>query len=471
MERKNCWEDITTRAKEKEVDRFAKGYMEFLNNGKTERECVDQIVNRIEEAGYTELSKIGKKKLKAGDKVYATWMNKTLVMFQIGKKPLQEGLNILGAHIDSPRLDVKQNPLYEDNGIAYLDTHYYGGIKKYQWVTLPLAIHGVVVKKDGTTVELAIGEDEDDPVFFISDLLPHLGAEQMDKKAAKVIEGEALDLIVGNKPIILDKKAKETEEGKKAAKEAVKSGVLDILKNQYDIEEEDFISAELEIVPAGKAREAGFDRSMILGYGQDDRVCAYTSYEAMLEIGAVERTACCILVDKEEIGSVGATGMQSKFFENTVAELMDACGSYSELAVRKCLANSYMLSSDVSAAFDPSYASAFEKKNAAILGKGIVFNKFTGARGKSGSNDANAEYIGIIRKVLDDAKVNFQTAELGKVDVGGGGTIAYILALYGMNVIDSGVAVLNMHAPWEATSKIDVFEAKRAYIAFLNGIK
>ena len=471
MERKNCWEDITTRAKEKEVDRFAKGYMEFLNNGKTERECVDQIVNRIEEAGYTELSKIGKKKLKAGDKVYATWMNKTLVMFQIGKKPLQEGLNILGAHIDSPRLDVKQNPLYEDNGIAYLDTHYYGGIKKYQWVTLPLAIHGVVVKKDGTTVELAIGEDEDDPVFFISDLLPHLGAEQMDKKAAKVIEGEALDLIVGNKPIILDKKAKETDEGKKAAKEAVKSGVLDILKNQYDIEEEDFISAELEIVPAGKAREAGFDRSMILGYGQDDRVCAYTSYEAMLEIGAVERTACCILVDKEEIGSVGATGMQSKFFENTVAELMDACGSYSELAVRKCLANSYMLSSDVSAAFDPSYASAFEKKNAAILGKGIVFNKFTGARGKSGSNDANAEYIGIIRKVLDDAKVNFQTAELGKVDVGGGGTIAYILALYGMNVIDSGVAVLNMHAPWEATSKIDVYEAKRAYIAFLNGIK
>ncbi len=471
MERKNCWEDITTRAKEKEVDRFAKGYMEFLNNGKTERECVDQIVNRIEEAGYTELSKIGKKKLKAGDKVYATWMNKTLVMFQIGKKPLQEGLNILGAHIDSPRLDVKQNPLYEDNGIAYLDTHYYGGIKKYQWVTLPLAIHGVVVKKDGTTVELAIGEDEDDPVFFISDLLPHLGAEQMDKKAAKVIEGEALDLIVGNKPIILDKKAKETEEGKKAAKEAVKSGVLDILKNQYDIEEEDFISAELEIVPAGKAREAGFDRSMILGYGQDDRVCAYTSYEAMLEIGAVERTACCILVDKEEIGSVGATGMQSKFFENTVAELMDACGTYSELAVRKCLANSYMLSSDVSAAFDPSYASAFEKKNAAILGKGIVFNKFTGARGKSGSNDANAEYIGIIRKVLDDAKVNFQTAELGKVDVGGGGTIAYILALYGMNVIDSGVAVLNMHAPWEATSKIDVYEAKRAYIAFLNGIK
>ena len=471
MERKNCWEDITTRAKEKEVDKFAKSYMEFLDNGKTERECVDRIVNRIEEAGYTELSKIGKKKLKAGDKVYATWMNKSLVMFQIGKKPLQEGLNILGAHIDSPRLDVKQNPLYEDNGIAYLDTHYYGGIKKYQWVTLPLAIHGVVVKKDGTTVELAIGEDEDDPVFFISDLLPHLGAEQMDKKAAKVIEGEALDLIVGNKPLHFDKKKELSEEEKKSAKEAVKAGVLDILKNQYDVEEEDFISAELEIVPAGKAREAGFDRSMILGYGQDDRVCAYTSYEAMLEIGAVERTACCILVDKEEIGSVGATGMQSKFFENTVAELMDACGSYSELALRKCLANSYMLSSDVSAAFDPSYASAFEKKNAAILGQGIVFNKFTGARGKSGSNDANAEYIGIIRKVLDDAKVNFQTAELGKVDVGGGGTIAYILALYGMNVIDSGVAVLNMHAPWEATSKIDVFEAKRAYVAFLNGIK
>ena len=471
MERKNCWEDITTRAKEKEVDRFAKSYIEFLNNGKTERECVDQIVNRIEAEGYTELSKFGKKKLKAGDKVYSVLMNKTLVMFKIGKNPITEGFNILGAHIDSPRLDVKQNPLYEDNGIAYLDTHYYGGIKKYQWVTLPLAIHGVLVKKDGTTVEVAIGEDEDDPVFFISDLLIHLGSEQLDKKGAKVIEGEALDLIVGNKPMIIDKKAKETEEGKKNAKEAVKAGVLDILKNQYDIEEEDFISAELEVVPAGKAREAGFDRSMILGYGQDDRVCAFTSVEAMLEVGNLDRTACCILVDKEEIGSVGATGMQSKFFENTVAELMDALGCYSELNLRKCLANCHMLSSDVSAGFDPLYASVYEKKNAAVLGNGIVFNKFTGARGKVSSNDANAEYIGLIRKVLGDANVNFQTAELGKVDAGGGGTIAYILALYGMNVIDSGVAVLNMHAPWEATSKIDVFEAKKAYVAFLNGIK
>ncbi len=382
-------------------------------------------------------------------------------------------MNILGAHIDSPRMDVKQNPLFEEGGFAYLDTHYYGGVKKYQWVTLPLAIHGVIVKKDGTTVEVAVGEDEDDPVFFISDLLIHLAAEQLEKKAAKVIEGEALDLIVGNKPLVIkaEKEGKKEEKngGAEAAKEAVKAGVRDILKNTYDVSEEDFISAELEIVPAGKAREAGFDRSMILAYGQDDRVCAFTSLKAMLDTKKTERTVCCILVDKEEIGSVGATGMQSKFFENSVAELMELAGEYSELNVRRCLSRSCMLSSDVSAGFDPSYASYFEKKNAAFLGKGMVFNKFTGARGKSGSNDANAEYMAHIRGIFDKKGVQFQTAELGKVDVGGGGTIAYILALYGMNVIDSGVAVLNMHAPWEATSKADIYEAYRGYKAFVEG--
>ncbi len=386
---------------------------------------------------------------------------------------MTEGLNILGAHIDSPRLDVKQNPLYEDGGMAYLDTHYYGGVKKYQWVTLPLAIHGVVVKKDGTTVELNVGENDDDPVFFVSDLLIHLAGEQLKKDAARVIEGEALDLIVGSRPISIkgdaENKTDEKEEKKEKAKEAVKAGILDILKKTYDMEEEDFLSAELEIVPAGKAREAGFDRSMILAYGQDDRVCAFTSMRAMLDMKQTDRTLCCILVDKEEIGSVGATGMQSRFFENAVAELMNLNGEYSELNLRRCLSRSCMLSSDVSAGFDPTFASCFEKKNAAFMGKGMVFNKFTGSRGKSGSNDANAEYMAHLRRILDEKKVVYQTAELGKVDVGGGGTIAYILALYGMNVIDSGVAVLNMHAPWEATSKADVYETYRGYMAFAEG--
>lgn len=473
MEQKNTWE--TYNAKQlKEVDAFAREYMEFLNNGKTERECIDQIVNTVEADGYQELEALVKagKKLKAGDKVYAVWMNKSIVLFQIGKKPLAEGINILGAHIDSPRLDVKQNPLYEDGGFAYLDTHYYGGVKKYQWVTIPLAIHGVVVKKDGSTVEINVGENEDDPVFFVSDLLIHLAQEQMEKKANKVIEGEALDIIIGNKPLVIEKKDKKDKDDKDgengATKDAVKKGILEILKKDYDFEEEDFISAELEVVPAGKAREAGFDRSMILAYGQDDRVCAFSSLKAMLEIGQTERTACCILVDKEEIGSVGATGMQSKFFENAVAEVLGLTGEYSELALRRCLAHSCMLSSDVSSAFDPTYASSFDKKNVAYLGGGMVFNKFTGSRGKSGSNDANAEYLGHIRAIFEKEKVNFQTAELGKVDLGGGGTIAYILALYGMNVIDSGVAVLNMHAPWEATSKADVYETKRGYMAFLK---
>ena len=484
MERKNVWE--TYDAKQlKKLEKLNKEYRDFLDNGKTERECVDTIVNTIEAEGYRELNSLIKegKALKKGDKVYSVWMNKSIVMYRIGKKPMAEGINILGAHIDSPRLDVKQNPLYEDGGFAYLDTHYYGGVKKYQWVALPLAIHGVVVKKDGTTVELNVGENEDDPVFFVSDLLIHLAAEQLEKKAAKVIEGEALDLIVGSRPLVLGEKNKaekeegesredKEEKGDKAeskAKDAVKAGVLDILKETYGIGEEDFISAELEIVPAGRAREAGFDRSMILSYGQDDRVCAFTSMRAMLDVKETERTLCCILVDKEEIGSVGATGMNSCFFENSVAELMNLSGEYSELNVRRCLANSCMLSSDVSAGYDPSYASCFEKKNAAFIGKGMVFNKFTGSRGKSGSNDANAEYIAHLRGILDGKGIVYQTAELGKVDVGGGGTIAYILAKYGMNVIDSGVAVLNMHAPWEATSKADVYEVYRGYKAFAEG--
>ena len=421
MERRNAWKDYDKK-ETKELEKLCKDYRKFLDNGKTERECVKYIVHLAEKAGYQDLENViqSGKKIKSGDKLYAVNMKKAIALFQIGTAPLEEGLNILGAHIDSPRMDVKQNPLYEDTDLAYLDTHYYGGIKKYQWVTLPLAIHGVVAKKNGEVVDIVIGEEETDPIFCVTDLLIHLAGEQMDKKAAKVVEGEQLDILVGSRPL-----AKEE-------KEPVKKMVLSILKKKYDIEEEDFLSAELEIVPAGKAREAGLDASMIMAYGQDDRVCAYTSAAAMFDMGEVTRTACCLLVDKEEIGSVGATGMQSKFFENTVAELMDAMGQYSELKLKRCLAGSYMLSSDVSAAYDPNFASAFEKKNAAYFGRGVVFNKFTGARGKSGSNDANAEYIGKLRKIMDDNGVAFQTAELGKVDIGGGGTIAYILSLYGM---------------------------------------
>ena len=471
MEYRNTWERYSE-AQLQDVDVLSQEYMEFLNNGKTERECIDQIVNLIEEKGYRELEAVMESgdKLQAGDRVYSVWMNKSIVLFQIGTDKMADGINILGAHIDSPRLDIKQNPLYEDGGFAYLDTHYYGGVKKYQWVTIPLAIHGVVVKKDGSIVEVSVGEKDEDPVFFVSDLLIHLAQEQLEKKANKVIEGEALDIIVGNRPLVIEKKeadGKNEEKGEKdekaAEKDAVKKGILDILQKSYGIEEEDFISAELEVVPAGRAREAGFDRSMILAYGQDDRVCAFTSLKAMLEIGQTARTACCILVDKEEIGSVGATGMQSRFFENAVAEVMNLTGEYSELNVRRCLARSCMLSSDVSSAYDPSYAASFDKKNVAYLGNGMVFNKFTGSRGKSGSNDANAEYLGHIRGIFEKEDVNFQTAELGR-----GGTIAYILALYGMNVIDCGVAVLNMHAPWEATSKADVYETKRGYVAFLE---
>ncbi|MCH4190874.1 MAG: aminopeptidase [Butyrivibrio sp.] len=491
MNRKNTWTGYSQKQM-KEADRFAEDYKAFLDSAKTEREAIDSIVNEIEKSGYVELSSLinGKKKLQKGDKVYSVWMNKSVVMFRIGSEPMENGMNILGAHIDSPRLDVKQNPLYEDGGFAYLDTHYYGGIKKYQYVALPLALHGVVVRKDGTTVQLNVGEDEDDPVFFVSDLLIHLAQEQMGKKASEVIEGEALDLIIGNKPLIIDNSEKEKAEKKnekltagqqyamdaekaesdekKKVSGAVKRGIMAILKDNYGFEEDDFISAELEIVPAGKARDAGFDRSMVFAYGQDDRVCAYPSMRAILAAENLRRTACCILVDKEEIGSVGATGMQSHFFENAVAEVMNLMGDYNDIKLRRCLANSSMLSSDVSSAYDPNYASAFERKNVAFLGGGMVFNKFTGSRGKYSSNDANAEYIAHIRNIFDQEKINFQTAELGKVDVGGGGTIAYILALYGMNVIDSGVPVLNMHAPWEATSKADIYEVLRGYIAFLE---
>lgn len=457
MERKNAWKEYTKKER-KELEKVNAAYREFLSVGKTERECVVEIVRQAEEAGYVSLETVQKndRKIKKGDRIYAVCMNKSVALFQIGDEPLEKGMNILGAHIDSPRLDVKQNPLYEEGEMAYLDTHYYGGIKKYQWVTLPLAIHGVVVKKDGKTVTINLGEKEEDPVFCVTDLLVHLAGTQMEKKAAKVIEGEKLDLLIGSIPL-------EKEE-----KDAVKANILKLLQEQYGIEEEDFISAELEIVPAGAARELGIDRSMIMSYGQDDRVCAYTSLAAMLEAKDLKRTACCLLVDKEEIGSVGATGMQSHFFENTVAELINLQGEYSELKLKRCLSRCYMLSSDVNAGFDPLFADAFEKKNASFCGQGVVFSKFTGSRGKSGSNDANAEYLAKLRKVMDDNHVTYQTAELGKVDIGGGGTIAYILSLYGMEVIDSGVAVLNMHAPWEITSKADVYEAKKCYAAFLK---
>ena len=466
MERANAWNKYDSK-KKAEVFDFAEKYRQFISKCKTERECVKEGVNLLKEAGYEDLKDViaDNRTLKAGDKVYAVNMNKALVAFNIGEEPISAGMNILGAHIDSPRLDIKQNPLYEETGLVLLDTHYYGGIKKYQWVTGPMALHGVVAKKDGSVEEISIGEKESDPVFVITDLLVHLAANQMSKKASEVIEGEKLDLLIGNSP--LDKAEGLDEE----EKETIKANVLHILKENYGIEEEDFASAELEIVPAGKARDCGFDRSMILSYGQDDRVCAFTSLFAMLDVENAKRTGCCLLVDKEEIGSVGATGMHSRFFENTVAELVALTEGESELKVRRALANSRMLSSDVSAAYDPMFAEAFEKRSAAFFTKGLAFNKFTGSRGKSGSNDANAEYLARLRKVMDDAGVTYQFAELGKVDVGGGGTIAYIMANYGMEVIDSGVAVLSMHAPYEVTSKADIYEAYRGYKAFLKDIK
>lgn len=455
--KKDVWNSYSASEK-KALEKLCLNYRNFLSRCKTERECVKEIIMQAEKCGYKDLNLVlnNKEFLHAGDKVYAVCMKKSVVLFNIGSEPLENGMNILGAHIDSPRLDIKQNPLYEDGGLAYMDTHYYGGIKKYQWVTVPLAIHGVVAKKDGSVVDIVIGEDEADPVFCVTDLLVHLSQEQMQKNAAKVIDGENLDVLVGSIPL------------KDSEKDAVKANVLKIVGKKYGIEEEDFLSAELEVVPAGKAREAGFDRSMIISYGQDDRVCAYTSLAAMLETKETARTACCLLVDKEEIGSVGATGMQSRFFENTVAEILNLLGQYSDLALRRCLANSKMLSSDVTSAYDALYKSSFDPKNIAYLGRGMAFNKFTGARGKSGSNDANAEYLGNIRSIMEKNNVAIQFSELGRVDLGGGGTIAYIMALYGMQVIDSGVAVLNMHAPWEITSKIDVYETKKGYSAFLK---
>ncbi len=463
MERKNVWLSYKT-DQLTELDRINTLYKECLDEGKTERECVKAAVRMAEEKGYKDIHELIKNQspVTAGEKVYAVCMDKSIILFNIGTRPLEEGMNILGAHIDSPRIDVKQNPLYESDEFAYLDTHYYGGIKKYQWVTLPLALHGVVAKKDGEVVTVNIGEKDDDPVFAVTDLLIHLAAKQMEKKANAVIEGEKLDLLFGSRPL------DQMEELDKEEKEAVKQNILNLLEEFYGMEEEDFVSAELEIVPAGRSRDCGLDRSMVMGYGQDDRVCAFTSLFAMLDTEAVERTACCILVDKEEIGSVGATGMHSRFFENTVAELMNLMGGYSDLEVRRALQYSKMLSSDVSAAYDPMFAEAFEKRSAAFFSKGLVFNKFTGSRGKSGSNDANAEYLAKIRKALDKDEIAYQFAELGKVDIGGGGTIAYIMANYGMEVIDSGVAVLCMHAPWEITSKADVYEAYKGYKAFLK---
>lgn len=464
MERKNAWEKYPEGAKREEVYRFAEEYRKFISDCKTERECVTNLVREAEKAGFSDLGQVIKegRTLKAGDRVYADNMGKGLALFVLGRMGLAQGMNILGAHIDSPRLDLKQDPLYEDADFAMLDTHYYGGIKKYQWVALPLALHGVIAKKDGTVVQVNIGDKPGDPVLGVSDLLVHLSAEQLEKKAVKVIEGENLDLMIGSIP------AGGSADGKEDVKEKVKANIMKILEKEYGMEEEDFLSAEIEVVPAGEARDYGFDRSMIMGYGHDDRVCAYPSFAAVAQMKDPEITSVCLLVDKEEIGSVGASGMQSRFFENTVAEVMNAAGEYSELALRRALANSSVLSSDVSAAFDPNFPSVMTKRNAAYFGRGLVFNKYTGARGKNGSNDANAEYIGALRAIMDRNEVSFQTAELGKVDQGGGGTIAYILANYGMRVIDSGVAVLNMHAPWEIISKVDLYEAYRGYVAFLT---
>ena len=490
MEREVAWKKYTA-ADNDALEALAADYIDFISANKTERECAASAIAAAEDAGYDSLADCiaAGTPVGPGSKLWACAQGKAVVLVHVGAAPLSEGLNILGAHIDSPRLDIKQNPLYEANDFALLDTHYYGGIKNYQWTALPLALHGVVATTGGEVVEVNIGEDPADPVFCVTDLLPHLGAQQMDKKGSKVVEGEDLDVLVGNRPLAAegadaDADAAEAEKtaevaaaadtadapADKAAKDPVKAMVLSLLADKYGITEEDFLSAELEVVPAGCARDLGFDRSMVIGYGQDDRVCAYTSLAAQLALGddVPARTAVCVLVDKEEIGSVGASGMASMFFENTIAEIMALAGEDSPLALRRALTRSRMLSSDVSAGFDPAYASVFEAKNSAYLGRGLVFNKYTGARGKSGSNDASAEYVALVRRIMDDAGVSFQTAELGKVDVGGGGTIAYIPAKYGMDVIDSGVPVLSMHSPWEVTSKADIYEARRGYEAFLR---
>ena len=452
MYAKNTWEKYKDNLNE--VIEYNEGYKDYISKNKTERACVKDSIRLAKEKGFKPLDSF--ETLKPGDKVYVNNRDKNIALFVIGNKPLTEGMRILGAHIDSPRMDLKQNPLYESEGFVLADTHYYGGVKKYQWVTIPLSLYGVVAKKDGTVVDVVIGEDDNDPVVGISDLLIHLAAEQLDKKAAKVIEGENLDVTLGNMPLVGEEK------------DAVKANILKLLKDKYDIEEEDFVSAEIEVVPSGKARDYGLDRSMIAGYGHDDRVCAYTSLTAILDMDVCDYTCCTILVDKEEIGSVGATGAQSLFFENTVGEMLVKMGIDSFVQTRLTLSRSKMLSSDVSAGVDPLFVSVNDKKNAAYLGNGIVFNKYTGARGKSGSNDASAEYVARIRAVMDESKIHYQTAELGKVDLGGGGTIAYILGNYNMDVIDAGIAVLNMHAPMEIVSKVDVYETYQAYIAFLK---
>ncbi|MBR6706685.1 MAG: aminopeptidase [Clostridia bacterium] len=457
MYKKIAWKEYTPEVLE-QLESFSADYRRFLDLGKTERECVLQAVTTAEKAGFRDMDALigSGARLQPGDRVYRNWMGKCFMAFIVGKKPMERGMNILGAHIDSPRLDIKQNPVFEDQGLAYLDTHYYGGIKKYQWLALPLAIHGVVVKKNGEKVNVVIGEDPADPVFCITDLLPHLASEQMSKTAAKLVEGEALNLLAASRPT-------ESE------KEPVRDRLLAALKERCGLEEEDLVSAEIEVVPAGQAREMGLDRSMILGYGHDDRVCAYPSLRALADFdGVPEYTLCAVLTDKEEIGSVGATGMESLYFENTVSELLAMAEEYSGLRLRRVLQNSRMLSSDVSAGFDPAFAGVFDKNNAAFLGMGVCFNKYTGSRGKGGSSDANAEYVASIRRIMDDNGVFFQTAELGKVDAGGGGTIAYLCARYGMNVIDCGVPVLSMHAPWETVSKADVYEAYKCYRAFLK---
>ena len=454
--KKNAWLKYNENGKQ-EVFNFCEGYKNYLSVGKTERECIHEAIRLAEEKGYRNLNEIIKNNetLKVGDKVYFNNKDKSLALYLIGKDSIENGMRIIGSHVDSPRLDLKQNPLYEDSDLALMDTHYYGGVKKYQWVALPLALHGVVVKKDGTKVNVVIGEDDNDPVLGVSDLLIHLSADQLQKKANEVIAGEDLNVLVGNIPL----------EGKE--KEAVKENILLLLKDKYDFEEEDFISAEFEIVPAGKARDLGLDKSMVMGYGQDDRICAYTSLMALLEVENVEKTSVILLVDKEEVGSIGATGMHSRFFENSLAEVMDRMGQYSELKLKRALQNSLMLSADVTAAFDPNYPGVCEKKNTAYFGRGLVFSKYTGARGKNGCNDANPEFVAWLRKIMEKNNVAYQTAELGKVDQGGGGTIAYILAQYNMEVIDCGVALQNMHAPWEVSSKVDIYETKNGYKAFL----
>ncbi|MPQ43282.1 aminopeptidase [Clostridium tarantellae] len=452
----NAWEKYNKEDK-KEVFLLSDRYREFMSIAKTERECVNELIKIAEKNGFKNLKDIIKnnKTIKSGEKVYINNMGKTFAMFVIGEEDLEKGLKIIGSHIDAPRIDLKQNPLYEDSDLALMKTHYYGGIKKYQWVAMPLAIHGVVVKKDGTIVNIIIGENDNEPVVGISDLLPHLAADQMTKKASLVIEGENLNLLVGSIPV-----------NDKDTKEKIKSNILTLLNEKYNIDENDFVSSEFEIVPAGKARDFGIDRSMVMAYGQDDRVCAYTSLEAILKINKVDKTCVALFVDKEEIGSVGATGMHSRFFENIIAEIMDRKGDYTELKLRRCLQNSKVLSADVSAAYDPNFTSVVEKKNCAYFGKGVVFSKYTGSRGKSGCNDANAEYMAELRRIMDDNNITWQTAELGKVDQGGGGTIAYILAQYNMEVIDCGIALQNMHAPWEVASKADIYETTRCYEAF-----